>query len=104
MKRYGNLYGRVCAFENLLLAARKAQRCKRYRGDVLAFNYELEKNLLDLEEQLATQAFHPGTYKTFVIYEPKRRLISAAPYRDRVVHHALCNLIEPIFDRTFVDR
>ena len=48
-----------------------------------------------------TQCYRPGAYHEFYIYEPKRRKISAAPYRDRVVHHALCNVIEPIFDRTF---
>jgi len=102
MKRIGNLYTRICAFDNVLLAAKKAQRCKRYRDDVLAFNYDLELNLGQLQEELVVRTYQPGAYKTFVIYEPKRRLISAAPYRDRVVHHALCNVLDPIFDACFV--
>jgi len=103
MKRYGNLYPKICDFKNVLTASKKAQCCKRYRDDVLAFNYELELNLVRIQEELATKSYKPGPYKTFVIYEPKRRLISAAPYRDRVVHHALCNIIEPLFDRSFID-
>lgn len=102
MKRYGNLYAQITTFENLLAAAHQAQHQKRYRDPVLAFNDQLERELLQLQRELQTQTYEPGTYKTFEIYEPKRRLISAAPYRDRVVHHALCNIIVPIFDRTFI--
>ncbi|OLP18375.1 RNA-dependent DNA polymerase [Leptolyngbya sp. 'hensonii'] len=102
MKRYGSLYPQITAFENLLTAAKQAQRQKRYRDPVLAFNYNLESELLQLQRELQTQTYEPGEYKVFEIYEPKRRVISAAPYRDRVVHHALCNIIVPIFDRTFI--
>lgn len=102
MKRHGNLYLQIIAFENLLAASRQAQRSKRYRDPVLRFNDHLESNLLKLQRELRNRAYEPGAYKTFEIYEPKRRLISAAPYRDRVVHHALCNIIVPIFDRTFI--
>lgn len=102
MKRYSNLYLKITTFENLLAAARQAQRQKRYRDPVLAFNDHLEHELLQIQHELQTQTYQPGTYKTFEIYEPKRRVISAAPYRDRVVHHALCNVIVPIFDRTFI--
>ena len=103
MKRYGNLYPQIVAFENLLLASRKAQCCKRYRDDVLAFNYALEPNLSALQGELASKTYKPGPYKTFVIFEPKRRLISAAPYRDRVAHHGLCNIIEPLFNTGMID-
>lgn len=102
MKRYGDLYPQIITFENLLAAAKQAQRQKRYREPVLAFNDHLERELLQLQRELQTQTYQPGRYKTFEIYEPKRRLISAAPYRDRVVHHAVCNIIVPIFDRTFI--
>ncbi|NJN61302.1 MAG: RNA-directed DNA polymerase [Coleofasciculaceae cyanobacterium RL_1_1] len=102
MKRYGNLYPQILDFENLLLAARKAQRGKRYRPPVLEFNDRLESNLLQLQRELRDRTYQPGAYKTFEIYEPKRRQIAAAPYRDRVVHHALCNIIVPLFDRTFI--
>jgi retron-type reverse transcriptase len=102
MKRYGNLWPHIIDFGNLLAAARAAQRGKRYRNNVLAFNYHLERNLLRLKAELAAKIYRPGTYRTFEIVEPKRRLISAAPYRDRVVHHALCQVIAPLFERTFI--
>jgi retron-type reverse transcriptase len=102
MKRYGNLFPQIAAFDNLLQAAKQAQRGKRYRESVLRFNQALEVELVRLERELRNKTYRPGAYTTFEIYEPKRRLISAAPYRDRVVHHALCNVIAPIFERTFI--
>ena len=103
MKRYGNLWPQIIDFENLLLAARKAQRGKRWKASVLQFNYHLETELLTLQSELAAKTYKPGGYTTFEIYDPKCRMISAAPYRDRVVHHALCNIIQPLFERTFID-
>ncbi len=102
MKRYGNLWSEVIAFENLLRSARKAQRGKRFNPKVLAFNDNLEQELFTLEAELATKTYQPGGYHTFKIQDPKPRLISAAPYRDRVVHHALCAVIAPIFEATFI--
>ncbi len=93
MKRYGNLWPQIIAFENLLKASRQAQKGKRFRDNVLAFNYHLEQSLHSLQTELTTQTYHPGPYRTFQVMEPKQRMISAAPYRDRVVHHALCNII-----------
>jgi retron-type reverse transcriptase len=101
MKRFGNLWPQIIDINNLVEAAHKAQRGKRYRPNVLAFNHQLEANLWQLHEELANQTYQPGSYFTFEIVEPKRRMISAAPYRDRVVHHALCNVIAPLFERTF---
>ena len=102
MKRYGNLWSEIIEFENLLSAVNTAQRGKRFRDNVLAFNYNLETQLPKLQTQLINKTYCPGEYRTFEIVEPKRRIISAAPYRDRVVHHALCNIIVPIFERTFI--
>jgi retron-type reverse transcriptase len=102
MKRYGKLWADVIDFQNLLIAAHKAQRGKRFRDNVLRFNYNLESELIQLQDQLQTKTYQPGTYKTFKVKEPKPRLISAAPYRDRVVHHALCNVIMPIFEPTLI--
>ncbi|MGD1906577.1 MAG: reverse transcriptase domain-containing protein [Leptolyngbyaceae cyanobacterium] len=102
MKRHGNLWPQIIAFENLLAAARQAQRGKRYRDNVLAFNYNLAGELLQLQQELNTQTYAPGAYRTFKIHDPKTRLISAAPYRDRVVHHALCNVIVPLIERSFI--
>jgi RNA-directed DNA polymerase len=102
MKRHGQLWSAITSFENLLTAANKAQRSKRYRDNVLEFNDRLEPNLFQLQAQLLNHTYQPGAYRTFEIFEPKPRIISAAPYRDRVVHHALCSIIAPIFERTFI--
>ncbi len=90
------------SWENLLLAFRRAAGGKRGHPNVAAFEHRLEDNLLDLRDELSSKVYRLGPYTSFTIHEPKRRLISAAPFRDRVVHHALCNLIEPIFERTFI--
>jgi RNA-directed DNA polymerase len=96
------LYNQVYAWDNLLLAHRKAARGKRGKEPAARFEYHLEDNLIALHDELRTQTYRPGPYDSFPIHEPKRRLISAAPFRDRVVHHALCNVIEPVFERGFI--
>lgn len=98
MKRYGNLWPQIIAFENLLLASRQAQKGKRFRGNVLEFNHKLEIEILQLHSELKNLTYQPGAYRTFRIRDPKPRMISAAPYRDRVVHHALCNVILPLLE------
>lgn len=102
MKRYGDLYESICSFENLRAAAYRARRGKRFRTDVMAFQYDLEEQILLLREELLSRTYVPGPYRAFRIRDPKPRLISAAPYRDRVVHHALCRVIEPLFERSFI--
>lgn len=102
MKRYGNLYPQIIDFDNIYLAAKKAQKGKRFQHNVLQFNYNLETELLKIQQELKDKTYQPGTYRTFHLRDIKTRLISAAPYRDRVVHHALCNIIVPIFERTFI--
>jgi len=102
MKTYKNLYPKIYDFDNLYWAFREARKGKRRKEPVAAFEVDLEPNLWRLHEELVAQTYRPGPYHHFYIYEPKRRLISAAPFRDRVLHHALCRVIEPIFDRTFI--
>ncbi len=99
MKRYGDLHDQVTSWENLVLVARKARRGKRARQEVRAFNFDQEARLLRLGEELRDGTYTPGAFRTHRITRPKPRLISAAPYRDRVVHHALMNVLEPILDR-----
>jgi retron-type reverse transcriptase len=101
MKRYGNLWERIVCWENLVLASRKAQRGKRRRVAVQLFNFDLEHELLVVQRELDSGDYRPGLFRSHWIYKPKPRLISAAPYRDRVVHHALMNVLEPILDRRF---
>ncbi|HLE91087.1 MAG TPA: reverse transcriptase/maturase family protein [Anaerolineales bacterium] len=102
MKTYKHLYPQIASFENLYLAFKAARRGKRSRPDVAGFEYNLEENLLALQSQLQNETYTPGRYHNFPVYDPKPRLISAAPFRDRVVHHALCRVIEPLFDRRFI--
>ena len=101
-KRFYDLYPQLTSFANLHLAYRQAAKGKRGQPEVAAFEYSLENNLFTLQAELQDQSYRPGAYRSFYIRDPKRRLISAAPFRDRVVHHALCNLIEPLFERTFI--
>jgi len=96
------MYRTLTSWDNLLLAYRKAAKGKRGGANVAEFEHRLEDNLFKLQAELRDFSYRPGPYASFHIHEPKRRLISAAPFRDRVVHHALCNLIEPLFERGFI--
>jgi RNA-directed DNA polymerase len=102
VKTYKDLYPQIYAFENLYTAYRRARRGKRGRADVAAFEFDMEGNLLRLQAELRQHTYRPGGYFNFIIHEPKQRLVSAAPFRDRVVHHALCQVIEPIWERRFI--
>lgn len=104
MKRYKNLFNQITTWDNLLFAFRKAAKGKRKKPAVAAFELKLESELLSLKAELEQKTYRPGNYRTFTIYDPKERMISAAPVRDRVVHHALCNIIEPIFESSFIDQ
>jgi len=95
------MYASICAWDNLWLAYRKAARGKRSTHAVAAFEYQVGDRLTELHDELSSGAYCPGSYTSFTIHEPKRRTISAAPFRDRVVHHALCNVIEPRFEARF---
>ncbi|HRW07287.1 MAG TPA: reverse transcriptase domain-containing protein [Caldilineaceae bacterium] len=95
-------YADIHTWETLYRAYRKAAKGKRGRAAAASFEYRLEDNLFELEDELASERYQPGPYTHFYIHEPKRRLISAAPFRDRVVHHALCNIIEPAFEQSFI--
>ena len=99
---FTNLYPDLVAFDNLFQAYRQAARGKRGRPPAAAFESDLECNLLALQRELTERTYRPGGYYSFYIRDPKHRLVSAAPFRDRVVHHALCNVIDPIFERTFI--
>jgi retron-type reverse transcriptase len=102
METSPDMYAQLCSFENLYLAYRKARQGKRGKPGVAAFEFNQEAELIRLQEELRAESWRPGAYHSFFIHDPKRRLISAAPFRDRVVHHALCNLIEPLWERRFI--
>jgi retron-type reverse transcriptase len=96
------LYSQVYDFANLYQAFCQARRGKRDRSEVAAFEFDLEENLLQVRQELATCTYRPGPYRNFYVRDAKRRLVSAAPFRDRVVHHALVNVIEPLFEPRFI--
>src|SRR6266571_2697965 len=101
MKRVGGLWDTVVSFENLHEAARRAALGKRKRPDVAVFLLNVEAELVALRRQLQSGEYQPGPYREFLVHEAKPRLISAAPFRDRVAHHALTQILEPVFERRF---
>jgi len=102
LKTYKHLYPSICSFGNLYAAYLDARRGKRDKAQVSTFEFNAESELLRLQDELRAGTYQPGTYTNFHLHDRKRRLISAAPFRDRVVHHALCNIIEPLFERQFI--
>jgi RNA-directed DNA polymerase len=103
MKTYKHLYSQVCYFENLLMAYYQARKGKRGKAYVAGFERNYEEQLFLLQKELLAKTYAPGAYASFYVHEPKKRLISAAPFRDRVAHHALCNVIMPIWEPRFMD-
>lgn len=95
------MYDALCSWENLLCAYRRASKGKRGNPTVAAFEHRLGDELSALRTELLAGRYQPSGYSSFWIHEPKRRLISASAFRDRVVHHALCLQIEPRFEASF---
>jgi len=103
MKPLSNIYHKICSIENLYDAAKATlARGRRYRGEGAKFSFHCEKEISSLRQQLLTQTYKHGRYTLFKIYDPKERVIAAAPVRDRVVHHAVHDMIEPILDGMFI--
>lgn len=98
MKRHANLFPKIVTFENLLLAAKRATRGKKAKNSVISFGFNLENELISLKQQLQTKSYRPRPYSQFVVKEPKVRKICSSDFRDRVVHHAICNFLEPIIE------
>ena len=102
MKRIGNLYCEICSLENLRLADKKASCGKSKQEGIIEHNKNREENILKLHDSLLNKTYKTSEYKTFTIFEPKERLIYSLPYfPDRIVHHAIMNVLEPIFLKTF---
>jgi retron-type reverse transcriptase len=99
MKRSGNLYHQIFEYENLVIACRKAMRGKQTRKAVLSFKEGFETNILDLQQQLRTGRIKAGDYRFFRIYDPKEREICAASFPERVLHHAIMNVCEPVLEK-----
>jgi retron-type reverse transcriptase len=101
-KTYNNLFPQVYAFDALHAAYLRARAGKRNMPEVQRFEADLEGNLIALQNELIWGSYRTGTYRTFLVHEPKERLVAALPFRDRVVQHALVASIEPIWERRFI--
>lgn len=102
MKTWNHLYDQICSFGNLWSAALSAEREKRFEDAVGRFRTQREAEILRLRDELTAKTWQPGTYRTWMITCPKPRMISAAPFRDRVVHHAVCRVVMPLLERKMV--
>lgn len=102
MKRIGNLYEKIISIENLLAADRKAQKGKSYQYGVRLHNKNAKDNIIKLHDLLKTKTYKTSSYQVFKVYEPKEREVYRLPYfPDRITHHAIMNVLEPIFVSTF---
>lgn len=98
-----HLWDKVVSLENLMEAARLAMRGKRSLAPAASFFARWEVECVDLSQELQAGIWRPGAYHYFKIHEPKERIVAAAPFRDRVVHHASVRVLEPIFDKRFIE-
>ena len=102
MKTYDNLWDNVTSFENLVKAFYKSKKGKSKKRETLYYFFNLEIELFKIQDELLSKKYKTGKYKVFTVFEPKKRTIKAVPFKDRIVHHALCNIIEPIFEPRFI--
>ena len=101
-KTHNNLYARIVDFDNLWQAYLSARKGKRYRREVAEFSVRLEENLLNIHNHLMWESWQPGKARSFRVFEPKQRDIQAPPFADRIVHHAIVRVVEPLFERRFI--
>lgn len=103
MKRYNNLFDKIVSLDNLYEADKRARRQKSHRPEVMLFDKNKDNLLLDLQRKLINGEYETSEYYVFKIYEPKEREIFKLPYYpDRIVHHAIMNIMEPIWVSAFV--
>ncbi len=102
MKTYNNLYDQLCSSENLELAFKKARKRKTLKDYVIEFEADLKENLFRLQFELQTFTYRPAPITMFVVRDPKTRKIGASEFRDRVIHHAICNVITPGLGDSFI--
>lgn len=102
MKTYKKLYQNLCSFENLKEAYEKAKRHKNNNLRVIEFAKHWQLNLLQLKKELENKTYKPLPLKNFVLHDPTTRVISVSDFRDRVVHHAIINILQTIFEPRFI--
>ena len=102
MKKYKKLYKKLCSINNLALAFRKARKGKSKKFYVIEFEKNIDENLKKLQKELLEFIYKPKKLKRFIIRDPKTRTIHASDFIDRIVHHAVVNIIGPIFEKIFI--
>lgn len=102
MKVYNNLLEQIISAENLFLAWDEFRRGKQAKADVMRFEWRLEENIFELQRELSTDCYKHGPYHAFYIADPKQRLIHKAAVRDRILHHAVFKVLNPVFEPSFI--
>lgn len=102
MKRIGNIFNQICALDNLYLAHEKARKGKTKRYGVRLFEKNLDTNLRQIQRELIDGTYRTSEYDVFTIHDPKERTVYRLPYRDRIVHHAIMNLLEDVWVSVFI--
>ena len=102
MKTYKNLYPKVCSYQNLEKAFKKASKGKNSKFYVIEFKQNLIQNLLKLKKELELETYRPQPLVKFTIRDPKTRVIRKSTFRDRIVHHAVVNILDPIYEKRFI--
>lgn len=99
MKRISRLYDKICDIQNLYLAFYRAAKGKRSKHSAVRYEQNLDSNIQELRRQLLAHDWHIGAYHYFLIHDPKLRNICAAAFEERVLHHAIINVLDPVFER-----
>src|SRR3989344_8390887 len=102
MKSHTDIFEKIISPENLFLAWGEFSKGKKQREDVQQFEFELEQHIFQLHRDLKLKKYKHGPYKNFYIRDPKVRHIHKAAVRDRVLHHAVFRVLNPIFEPTFI--
>lgn len=102
MRRVNHLFDTFCSFPNLHSAWKKTRRGSGRSAESALFFSDLEKELILLKKALHAGTWQPGPYRYFDIFDPKHRTIAVSDFRDRVIHHALVNVLEPVFEKIFI--
>lgn len=103
MKTIKNMFPQIYDFENLYQAWESARKGKRYREEVMRFTNNLESNLIDIQNHIIYGTYRVGKYRPFYVFEPKKRLVMALPFRDRIVQWAIYRQLFPILEKQFID-
>ena len=102
MKSHKNIYSKIYNLNNLVISWRKAKKGKTKKKDVIEFEKDLGKNLLNLHKELKDESYSPKPLTNFPLRDPKTRKISKSDFKDRVVHHAIINIIQQMFEEQFI--